>query len=165
MQHYPLSTCTQSHADACFASCVMRGGDIIVGTRVHTQHTAIHGAPGFAISEYDGYGNHSYFNVSLGRRHVNTTTVTTAGAVASSSSSSPPPPPSSNDVNAMCGVSNPTGGRLCLGLISSNNDGLHSSGCKYGQVHKHAHRSLSVLARIQHAVQHPYCAASIPAPI
>jgi hypothetical protein len=32
----------------------------------------------------------------------------------------------------MCGVSNPTGGRLCLGMIASNNDGLHSAGCKYG---------------------------------
>jgi hypothetical protein len=34
----------------------------------------------------------------------------------------------------MCGVSNPTGGRLCLGLISSNNDALHSSGTKRGPV-------------------------------
>ena len=32
----------------------------------------------------------------------------------------------------MCGVSNPTGGRLCLGLIASSNDALHSSGCKHG---------------------------------
>lgn len=85
---------------------------ILNSTRVHTQHTAIHGAPGFAITEYDGQGAHSYFNVSLGRRHH-----TAAHGHTNTD---------------MCGVSNPTGGRLCLGLISSNNDALHSSGCKYG---------------------------------
>ena len=80
---------------------------ILNSTRVHTQHSAIHGAPGFAITEYDGIGKHSYTNVSIGRRHT-------------------------NDSQAMCGIANPTGGRLCLGMIASNNDALHSSGCKYG---------------------------------
>ena len=32
----------------------------------------------------------------------------------------------------MCGRDNPTGGRLCLGLIASNNDALHSAGCERG---------------------------------
>jgi hypothetical protein len=94
---------------------------ILNSTRVHTQHSSIHGAPGFAITEYDGYGQHSYFNVSVGRRHEFNAT----------------PPPSGTSPHgataaALCGTSNPTGGRLCLGLISSNNDALHSSGCKYG---------------------------------
>ena len=35
---------------------------------VRTRHTAIHGAPGFALTEYDGVGGHSYVNVSVGRR-------------------------------------------------------------------------------------------------
>ena len=73
---------------------------IMNSTRVRTQHAALHGAPGFAITEYDGYGKHSYFNVSLGRRHT---------------------PPGGNASSELCGASNPTGGRLCLGLISSNN--------------------------------------------
>jgi len=81
---------------------------ILNSTQVQTRNSAIHGAPGFAISEYDGHGGHSYINVSLGRRHV------------------------SPDAHTMCGISNPTGGRLCLGMIASNNDALHSSGCKYG---------------------------------
>ena len=80
---------------------------LLNSTRVHTQHSAIHGAPGFAITEYDGYGGHSYFNVSLTRRHT-------------------------DNAHAMCGLSNPTGGRLCLGMIASNNDALHSAGTKYG---------------------------------
>jgi hypothetical protein len=88
---------------------------LLNSTRIHTQHTAIHGAPGFGITEYDGYGKHSYLNVSLGRRHENHH-----------------PANGSYDTHAMCGVSNPTGGRLCLGMIASNNDGLHSAGCKYG---------------------------------
>ena len=80
---------------------------ILNSSHVHTQHTAIHGAPGFAITEYDGLGQHSYVNVSVGRRH-------------------------DVDSRVMCGIANPTGGRLCLGLISSSNDALHSSGCKHG---------------------------------
>ena len=76
-------------------------------SRVRTQHCAIHGAPGFAITEYDGRGGHSYYNVSVGRRR---------GA----------------NRDAMCGLSNPTGGRLCLGLVASNNDALHSAGCRHG---------------------------------
>ena len=76
-------------------------------SRVRTQHCAIHGAPGFAITEYDGRGGHSYYNVSVGRRR---------GA----------------NRDAMCGLSNPTGGRLCLGLVASNNDALHSAGCRRG---------------------------------
>jgi hypothetical protein len=82
---------------------------LLNSSRVRTQHTAIHGAPCFAITEYDGFGQHSYLNVTVGRR-----------------------PNSRHQPNAMCGLSNPTGGRLCLGLISSNNDALHSSGCKHG---------------------------------
>ena len=81
---------------------------ILNSTRVHTQHFAIHGAPGFAITEYDGYGAHSYLNVSLGRRHV---------------SRPKHPPGAAYDSQAMCGTTNPTGGRLCLGMIASNNDG------------------------------------------
>merc|ERR1719201_435926 len=82
-------------------------------TRVHTRHSSIHGAPGFAISEYDGYGRHSYFNVSVGRRRN-------------------PLGKAGHDPHAICGQSNPTGGRLCFGLIASNNDALHSSGCRHG---------------------------------
>lgn len=80
---------------------------ILNSTRITTRHSAIHGAPGFAITEYDGPGEHAYSNVSVGRRR---------GA----------------SREALCGKSNPTGGRLCLGLISSNNDALHSSGCRTG---------------------------------
>jgi hypothetical protein len=104
---------------------------ILNSTRVHTQHTAIHGASGFAITEYDGYGAHSYFNVSLGRRHHNHNHNHTAESMRNSH----------NTTNNMCGVSNPTGGRLCLGLISSNNDALHSSGCKYGPSFTHGELS------------------------
>ena len=93
---------------------------LLNSSHVHTQHTSIHGAPGFAITEYDGYGKHSYYNVSLGRRHR-----TSNQRRAANSSMH------ANDA-AMCGVANPTGGRLCLGLIASNNDALHSSGCKHG---------------------------------
>ena len=83
---------------------------ILNSTRVHTRHSAIHGAPGFAITEYDGPGAHSYYNVSVGRRHAHT----------------------ADAARTLCGVSNPTGGRLCLSMIASNNDALHSSGCKVG---------------------------------
>ena len=86
---------------------------ILNSTRVHSRHCSIHGAPGFAITEYDGYGGHSYFNVSVGRRQ-------------------PLPDEGRHPTDAVCGTSNPTGGRLCFGLIASNNDALHSSGCKYG---------------------------------
>lgn len=80
---------------------------LLNSTRVHTQHTRIHGAPGFAITEYDGEGAHSYLNVSLGRRRR----------------VKPP--------TELCGIGNPTGGRECVGMIASNNDGLHSSGTKF----------------------------------
>jgi hypothetical protein len=89
---------------------------LLNSSRVRTQNTAIHGAPGFALTEYDGNGGHSYFNVTVGRRHA------AAGAA------------HTYDADAMCGTTNPTGGRLCLGMIASNNDALHSSGCKYGPV-------------------------------
>ena len=102
---------------------------ILNSTRVRTQHSAIHGAPGFAISEYDGEGGHSYFNVSVGRRHVNHRDGRDANRT---NRANHPENASYYDSHAICGVSNPTGGRLCLGLISSNNDALHSSGCKYG---------------------------------
>ena len=86
---------------------------ILNSARVHSRHCSIHGAPAFAITEYDGYGRHSYFNVSVGRRRNRRGN-------------------GSYDTDALCGISNPTGGRLCFGLIASNNDSLHSSGCKYG---------------------------------
>ena len=85
---------------------------ILNSTRVQSRHCSIHGAPGFAITEYDGYGGHSYFNVSVGRRR-------SQGE-------------DRHHTDAICGSSNPTGGRSCFGLIASNNDALHSSGCKYG---------------------------------
>ncbi len=90
---------------------------LLNSTRVETRNCAIHGAPGFAISEYDGEGAHLYSNVSVRRRI----------SVNKMQQHSYP-----YDLNSTCGLSNPTGGRLCFGLISSNNDGLHSSGCKYG---------------------------------
>jgi hypothetical protein len=51
---------------------------LLNSTRIHTQHTAIHGAPGFGITEYDGYGKHSYLNVSLGYVLVQRTAPLTA---------------------------------------------------------------------------------------
>jgi hypothetical protein len=42
---------------------------LLNSSRVHTRHTAIHGASGFAITEYDGVGAHSYLNVSVGEWH------------------------------------------------------------------------------------------------
>eukprot|EP01048_Picozoa_sp_COSAG05_P018163 COSAG05_NODE_2607_length_2846_cov_13.463497_1_plen_536_part_00 len=98
---------------------------ILNSTRVRTQHTAIHGAPGFAVSEYDGYGNHSYFNVSLSRRHVQRNHSSSGGGGGGGEDYY-------YDAQSMCGTTNPTGGRLCLGMIASNNDGLHSSGCQFG---------------------------------
>lgn len=92
---------------------------VLNSSRVHTQHVTVHGAPGFAITEYDGYGQHSYLNVSVGRRQV-------------SAGRRPPDGAAREDSEAKCGLTNPTGGRLCLGLIASNNDALHSSGCKHG---------------------------------
>jgi hypothetical protein len=73
-----------------------------------TAAASLRGWRQFALTEYDGVGGHSYLNVSVGRRHE------------------------ADAHERMCGVSNPTGGRLCLGLIASSNDALHSSGVKHG---------------------------------
>lgn len=116
----------------------LRGGityHVLNSSRVSSRNVAIHGATGFAITEYDGEGAHVYRNVTVGRRPQ--------------AKRHRPKQPHEQDAlgdeharetegafewdnEAMCGVDNPGGGRLCLGLIASNNDAFHSSGCKRG---------------------------------
>ena len=73
-------------------------------TRVRTSNVSIHSASLFGLSEFDGGGGHRYENVWLGRRRgVNTT--------------------------QRCGRAP---GRLCFGILASNADAFHSSGCKVG---------------------------------
>ena len=91
-------------------TCVQGFRCICSTVRVRTRHTAIHGAPGFAITEYDGA--HTYLNVSVGRRHVHV--VSPDGTL-------------KYDTRAMC-VDRIQPAAGCTSLISSNNDALHSSG-------------------------------------
>jgi hypothetical protein len=72
-------------------------------TRVHSINISIHGASLFGLSEFDGGGAHQYTNVWLGRRR--------------------------NSMTQLCGRAP---GRLCFGVLASNADAFHSSGCKRG---------------------------------
>ena len=73
-------------------------------TRVSTANISIHGASLFGLSEFDGGGGHVYQDVWLGRRR----------GVAP---------------GQLCGR---RPGRLCFGILASNADAFHSSGCKAG---------------------------------
>lgn len=77
-------------------------------SNVSTIDVSIHSASLFGLSEFDGRGAHSYRNVFLGRRPV---------------------VPGSNKSLALCGR---PPGRLCWGVLASNADAFHSSGCKRG---------------------------------
>lgn len=63
------------------------------------------GASFMAITEFDGLGGHSYTNVAVAVRDV-----------------------SANPNSTACAG----GKRLCQGILASNADCFHSSGCKFG---------------------------------
>ena len=76
-------------------------------TNVTTRGVAIHSASLFGLSEFDGGGGHTWENIWLGRRtHL-------AGHQDTQLCGRPP-------------------GRLCFGVLASNADAFHSSGCKQG---------------------------------
>ena len=73
-------------------------------TRVSSTNISIHSASLFGLSEFDGGGAHRYSDVWLGRRQRLVP-------------------------GQLCGRSP---GRLCFGVLASNADAFHSSGCKAG---------------------------------
>ena len=85
-------------------------------SRVTTSNISIHGASLFGVSEFDGLGSHVYENVWLGRRRG----AAAAGGAGSGDAGAGP---------ELCGR---TPGRLCFGILASNADAFHSSGCKHG---------------------------------
>ena len=73
-------------------------------TRVTSTNISVHSASLFGLSEFDGGGAHKYEDVWLGRRR-------------------------GVSMTQLCGRAP---GRLCFGILASNADAFHSSGCKVG---------------------------------
>ena len=75
-------------------------------TNVTTRDVTVHGASLFGLSEFDGKGGHTWENVYLGRRQG-----------------------LAEPDTELCGRAP---GRLCFGILASNADAFHSSGCRRG---------------------------------